>query len=294
VSRQAAGKCVIVLDIVERGAHFHKLPLFVDLQVLTHVAERLQDLHSAGYVHRDIKPGNVMWLPRQKKWTVIDFGCVARTGESCRTGFSLFYAAPEVVRGYYRDKEENIEADPALDAWSLGVMAIEMFTGNPAFDLTQPKQTVRAAASNLLLRRCVAASRAACTITHARCAKTGREHSNRRSAVLVCRTVQLQLQCACGTVCRYSAFALRIHFRFCVADNRDDSWRAACVMGGGGDCIRDAETTRVFPTASARPAESRRLEAPEHQRVAPEHQKSSRRVLAHSHESDGASSNQEI
>ncbi|NJR43227.1 MAG: phosphotransferase [Akkermansiaceae bacterium] len=50
------------------------------MQVLSHVAERLRDLHEAGYVHRDIKPGNVMWLPRTKRWTLIDFGCAAPTG----------------------------------------------------------------------------------------------------------------------------------------------------------------------------------------------------------------------
>ncbi|NJR42330.1 MAG: phosphotransferase, partial [Akkermansiaceae bacterium] len=52
----------------------------IHMQVLTHVAERLKDLHAAGYVHRDIKPGNIMWLPRKNRWTLIDFGCAARIG----------------------------------------------------------------------------------------------------------------------------------------------------------------------------------------------------------------------
>jgi serine/threonine protein kinase len=51
-------------------------------------------------VHRDLKPGNVMWLPRENRWTVIDFGCAARTGEHARLGFSLTYAAPEVITAY--------------------------------------------------------------------------------------------------------------------------------------------------------------------------------------------------
>ena len=38
----------------------------------------MAEFHAAGFVHRDLKPGNVMWLPRANRWTVIDFGCAAR------------------------------------------------------------------------------------------------------------------------------------------------------------------------------------------------------------------------
>ena len=113
------------------------------MQVLSHIADRLKDLHASGYVHRDIKPGNIMWLPRKKRWTLIDFGCAARTGTQAPTGFSLFYAAPEALRSYVAG-EGGVEATEALDAWSLGVLAIELFTGNSVFDHMHPRQDVRA------------------------------------------------------------------------------------------------------------------------------------------------------
>ena len=101
------------------------------VQITHHICECLLDLHAAGYVHRDLKPANIMWLPSQNRWTLIDFGCAARIGEPARTGFTLTYAAPEAIRAVFRDDERTIVATEALDAWSLGVLAVELFTGRP-------------------------------------------------------------------------------------------------------------------------------------------------------------------
>ena len=57
------------------------------MQMLANIAKRLSHMHEAGFVHRDLKPGNVMWLPRENRWTIIDFGCVSRTGMTVRLAF---------------------------------------------------------------------------------------------------------------------------------------------------------------------------------------------------------------
>lgn len=75
------------------------------LQMINQLATRLKELHELGYIHRDLKPGNVMWLPRENRWTVIDFGCVARTGTPARLAFSLTYAAPEVIAAYRQGEQ---------------------------------------------------------------------------------------------------------------------------------------------------------------------------------------------
>jgi serine/threonine protein kinase len=104
------------------------------VQLLTNIGERMTDMHEAGFVHRDLKPANVMWLPRENRWTVIDFGCAARIGAPAPLSFTLAYAAPEVLHAV-KTGIKTIESTPALDAWSLGVMAFELLTGSPAFNL---------------------------------------------------------------------------------------------------------------------------------------------------------------
>jgi serine/threonine protein kinase len=50
------------------------------IQVMVHIARKLEALHAAGWVHRDLKPGNAIWLPSNNSWTLIDFGCAAHVG----------------------------------------------------------------------------------------------------------------------------------------------------------------------------------------------------------------------
>jgi hypothetical protein len=74
--------------VIERGESLDKWaerikPDFTTiLQVLSHVANRLEKLHASGLVHRDLKPGNVLWRPQHLEWTLIDFGCAAEIGAS--------------------------------------------------------------------------------------------------------------------------------------------------------------------------------------------------------------------
>jgi serine/threonine protein kinase len=56
---------------------------------LRNIAQRMAEYHAARYVHRDLKPGNVMWLPRTNRWTVIEFGCAARRG--CGAPCTLYH-----------------------------------------------------------------------------------------------------------------------------------------------------------------------------------------------------------
>eukprot|EP00892_Ulva_mutabilis_P004013 jgi/Ulvmu1/1984/UM012_0146.1 len=114
------------------------IDMITGLQVIQHVAERLADLHGAGYVHRDLKLSNVMWLPRENRWTLIDFGCAALIGTMAPLSYSLQYAPPEVVRAVQIGCR-SIQAQSSMDAWSLGMVAWELFCKQSALSLFEGK-----------------------------------------------------------------------------------------------------------------------------------------------------------
>lgn len=75
------------------------------MQMIVHIAAQLATMHAAGYVHRDLKPGNVMWLPSKNRWTIIDLGCTAEIHKDSQLAFTTSYAAPEVCSAVRSGKQ---------------------------------------------------------------------------------------------------------------------------------------------------------------------------------------------
>eukprot|EP00892_Ulva_mutabilis_P005991 jgi/Ulvmu1/3764/UM175_0012.1 len=101
-------------------------------QALSHAVRALSRLHEFGFVHRDIKPGNILRRPKQHDWTLIDFGCTSRIGLTTGLSYSLKYAAPEVVHAL-ESGSRTIQADAAVDIWAIGIIAFELLSEEPAF-----------------------------------------------------------------------------------------------------------------------------------------------------------------
>eukprot|EP00892_Ulva_mutabilis_P001194 jgi/Ulvmu1/11075/UM007_0257.1 len=103
-------------------------PDFVtSLSIMIHVTTVVGRLHAAGWVHRDLKPTNAVFLAQQARWALVDFGCAARRGDTADISFSLYYAPPEVIRAF-KAGEDQIVAEESADVWALGVIAWELFT----------------------------------------------------------------------------------------------------------------------------------------------------------------------
>lgn len=105
-----------------------------------HVLSALRAAHSAGVLHRDVKPGNVL-LARDGQVLLTDFGIAAIEGDSTitRTGElvgSIDYLAPERVRGG--------DPGPASDLWSLGATLYAAVEGRSPFRRTSPISTMQA------------------------------------------------------------------------------------------------------------------------------------------------------
>src|SRR5262249_18851685 len=105
------------------------------LDVLTQVGEALMEAHAMGYVHRDLRPGNIFLARKRGRRFVkiLDFGLaklVEREGEAATTSLGMTfgdpcYMSPEQARGDPVDRR--------ADLYALGVMAYEMLTGRPPF-----------------------------------------------------------------------------------------------------------------------------------------------------------------
>jgi eukaryotic-like serine/threonine-protein kinase len=128
----AGGKMFIAMEYIDGGTLREKLPypkVEDAVSIAIQIGEALQEAHSKGIVHRDIKADNIM-LTSKGQAKVMDFGLAKLKGslkltKTSSTVGTLGYMAPEQIQGGTVDNRSDI--------FSFGVLFFEMLTGRLPF-----------------------------------------------------------------------------------------------------------------------------------------------------------------
>jgi len=134
-SREVDGELVVAMRLVEGGDlrqlidREGPLPPRRAIDLLAQVADALDAAHTAGIVHRDVKPHNI--LVEGDRAYLSDFGLAKAIDESGAASSASVvgtaqYMSPEQWRG------DSI--GPAADVYSLGCVLYEAITGIPPFE----------------------------------------------------------------------------------------------------------------------------------------------------------------
>ncbi|KAF2491145.1 serine/threonine-protein kinase [Lophium mytilinum] len=144
-----ATRVFLVLEYAPGGELFRKLQKkgkFGEHEAAVYVAQvadALAYMHKKNIMHRDIKPENIL-LGFHGEIKLADFGYSVHSASNLRSSLcgTIDYIPPEIARQLRKvrpGKEEFYNRN--VDLWSLGVLAYELMTGKPPFEMPTREQT---------------------------------------------------------------------------------------------------------------------------------------------------------
>lgn len=109
--------------------------------LVSSLASGIHHAHSLGMVHRDLKPGNILFdengVPK-----IIDFGLAKRTNSDI-TRTQILMGTPAYMAPEQADKKAKF-VGPTADVWALGAILYECLTGKRPFNATDNLEVLHA------------------------------------------------------------------------------------------------------------------------------------------------------
>ena len=130
----------------ERLAAEGRLPNQHAREVLLRVASALAAAHERGIVHRDVRPGNVLWDDEAERAYLSDFGIAAILATSGMDSSRITQTGQLVGDPRYLSPEQlqDQELTEQSDVYGLGILGYELFTGEGPYQANNNAEWIRA------------------------------------------------------------------------------------------------------------------------------------------------------
>jgi serine/threonine-protein kinase len=147
VNQTAAGLCYFVMEYVDGETVYDRIkakgriPEREALHIVRQAASALRHAHETGFIHRDVKPKNLM-INKSGVVKLADLGLARGEGDSDAAAEEKgkifgtpYYISPEQIRA--------AAVMPASDIYSLGATLYHMVTGRVPFDGPSPSDVMQ-------------------------------------------------------------------------------------------------------------------------------------------------------